>query len=344
MIKRTIHRLALNVEGFADRLFHRTASGRVIDAYIGYTTPEHVVLRGRVLSKLRHATAVAGQSRLANMRQMIGMFLTEDVRGVAVKCNDIETVTDEEGYFTILLPADSRTGWSTEQLLVEGSNAVTHCRVMAPRADAKFMVISDIDDTMLETGAYSLPRNLYTSFTGHAGSRIVFKDAVELMKRLNDDGRNPVYYVSSSPWNLHDFLMNIFERTALIVGPMFLRDLGLSETKFITEGHGNHKGESIDQILAANPNLPAILLGDTGQHDTSIYTDVIRRHEKRVIAVGLRTPGSGLDEADRMDLAALAETGVPYFAATDFKNFIKRLTDENPDALACLKRSTDAAR
>lgn len=344
MIKRTLHRTALRLEKLADRIFHRTAPGRVIDAYIGYTTPEHIVLRGRVLSKLRHATAVSGQSRFANLRQMIGMFFTDEVRGATVRCKDIETVTDDEGYFTIHLPADGSTGWSTQPLVVGDSDIVTHCKVMAPSANAKFMVISDIDDTMLETGAYSLARNLYTSFTGNAGSRIVFEDAIDLMRDLHDDGRNPVYYVSSSPWNLHDFLMDIFERTALVVGPMFLRDLGLSETKFITEGHGNHKGESIDRILAANPDLPAILLGDTGQHDTSIYTDVIRRHNQRVIAVGLRTPGSGLDDADRTDLAALVETGVPHFAGKDFRGFVQQLTNENPVPLAYLKRSDGMIR
>ena len=342
MIRRTLHRTALRLEKLADRMFHRTSSGRLIDAYIGYTTPEHIVLRGRVLSKLRHATAVSKQSRFANLRQMIGMFLTDEVRGATVRCRDIETMSDEEGYFTIHLPADGRTGWSTEPLVVENSDVVTHCKVMAPSANAKFMVISDIDDTMLETGAYSLARNLFTSFTGNAGSRIVFEDAVELMRDLNDNGRNPVYYVSSSPWNLHDFLMDIFERTALVVGPMFLRDLGLSDTKFVTEGHGNHKGESIDRILAANPDLPAILLGDTGQHDTSIYTDVIRRHDERVIAVGLRTPGSGLDVADRTDIAALAETGVPHYTGKDFRDFIKHLTGESSDTLVHLKRSDGA--
>lgn len=141
---------------------------------------------------------------------MIGMFITDEVRGVMVTCRGIEAETDEEGYFQLLLPADGRTGWSTEILAVVGSDHEPHCRVMAPSADAQFMVISDIDDTMLETGAYSLARNLYTSFTGNAGSRIVFDDAIELMKHLSDGGRNPIYYVSSSPWNLHDFLMDVF--------------------------------------------------------------------------------------------------------------------------------------
>lgn len=333
MLKKLIHKTALTLERLADRMFHKTAAGREIDAYIGYTTPDHIVIRGRVLSRLRHATTTSGQSRFANFRQMLDMFFTDEVRGATVNCGKVEVTTDEEGYFSILLPNDGRSGWSTEPLTVDGGDTVTHCRIMAPFANASFMVISDIDDTMLQTGAYSLVKNLYTSFTGNAGSRIIFKDAVQLMTDLSDDGRNPIYYVSSSPWNLHDFLLDIFERTKLVLGPMFLRDLGLSTTKFITEGHGNHKGQSIDRILKANPDLPAILLGDTGQHDTKIYTDVIRRNPNRVIAVGLRTPGAGLDQADKNDLEILAQTGIPYVAARDFRTFITELDAEGPVSL-----------
>lgn len=120
---------------------------------------------------------------------------------------------------------------------------------------------------------------------------------------------------------MHDFLQDIFENSRLVRGPMFLRDLGLSPTKFITEGHGNHKGASIDAILNANPDLPVILLGDTGQHDAKIYCDVVNRHKGRILAVGLRTPGPGLDAADRTDLLELKETGVEVFAASTFIGF-----------------------
>lgn len=318
MFKKFAHRIALAAEHMSDRLFHRTGTGRDIDAYVGYATPSQIILRGRVLSELRHTTPLSGQSKLANLRQMFGMFLTDEVRDATVRCNGVSVQTDEEGYFTLPLPYDARTGWSVEQVSVEGRADTVACPVMVPDDDAKFMVISDIDDTMIETGAYSIVRNLYTSFTGNSTSRLAFPDAIEMMNILSEDGTNPIYYVSSSPWNMHDFLQDVFENAKLVRGPMFLRDLGLSPTKFITEGHGNHKGASIDVILNANPNLPVILLGDTGQHDARIYCEVVKRHKDRIMAVGLRTPGPGLDAADHADLGALRATGVMVYAAPDF--------------------------
>jgi phosphatidate phosphatase APP1 len=338
MIKTLIQRAALALEWLADRVFRRTAKGRDIDPYIGFTTPEHTILRGQVLSKVRHATAAPGQSRLTNFRQMIGMFLTDEVRGETVRCGDVTAVTDEEGYFTLLLPNGDQAGWRTEIVTIAGRDATHHCEVMAPADTAEFIIISDIDDTMIQTGAYSLLRNLFTSFTGNAGTRIVFSDAVALMNRLHNGGQNPVYYVSSSPWNLHHFLLDLFKRSELVPGPMFLRDLGLSETKMITAGHGSHKGHSIDTILAANPDLPAILLGDTGQHDALIYTDAVHRHPGRIIAIGLRTPGSGLDDADRADLKALARAHTPFYTGKTFDGFIEQMMVETPDKIASVSR------
>ncbi len=80
MLKRLLHRAALKAERIADQLFSRTGKGREIDAYIDYATPDQIILRGRVLSRLRHASAVEGQTRLRNLRQMMGMFLTDEVR------------------------------------------------------------------------------------------------------------------------------------------------------------------------------------------------------------------------------------------------------------------------
>lgn len=333
MIKRLAHRLALRAETLLDPIFGRSGPGRHIDPFIGFATPEGVVLRGRVLSKLRHAKAGKGQSRLDNLRDMIGMFLTDEVRDATVSYGDLTARSDEEGYFTLMLPHDGKTGWQSAALTVEGSTEIFDCPYFVPPADASFMVVSDIDDTMMLTGAYSLTRNLWTSLTGNALSRIIFPDAKQLMETLSDGARNPVYYVSSSPWNLHNFLGNVFNNAGLVRGPMFLRDLGISETKFITEGHGGHKGGSIDQILRASPDLPVILLGDTGQHDAHIYLEAINRHPGRILAVGLRIPENGIDAADQRDLDALEQSEVPTFAAHDFSGFVELMRKAYPDLM-----------
>lgn len=289
----------------------------VIAPYIGYATPEHLILRGRVLTALRRATPRDGQGWLGNLVQMLSLFFTGEVAGVAVTAGEYSALSDEEGYFVLPVPRAGRTGWiEIEARTGEGASCVLPA--VAPDSGARLGVISDIDDTVMETGAWSLLRNLRTSLTGNVSTRRIFPDAIRLMSALSEAGRNPVFYVSSSPWNLHGFLEAVFARNGLVLGPIFLRDLGISRDNFVTEPHGTHKGGAIDRILAANPGLPFLLVGDTGQHDAEVYAAAARRHPGRIARVILRAPGPGADIRDMAQVAALRAMGVPVHVEADF--------------------------
>lgn len=314
---RYLHRAALWGERLADAVLRPRGNRgpHIIEPYAGYASQTHLILRGRVLSKRRVHEGAAHQSRLVNLRQMLALFLTREVAGVKVMAGGCSTLTDDEGYFTLKLPSgDEQPGWRDIDVRLAGQDDCVSCPVLIPREDAQFIIISDIDDTVLKTGAHSLPRNLWVSLTGNAQTRRVFPDAVQLLNELSDKGRNPVFYVSSSPWNFHNFLARVFARNGVVRGPLFLRDLGLSPTKFITEGHGAHKGQAIDTILSARPDLSAILIGDTGQKDALIYREAAKRHPGRICAVLLRMAAN--DRARLLeDLEPIRAAGVPVVAA-----------------------------
>ncbi len=321
--KLRLARIANAIERRVDPIVRRKRVASVLEPYIGYATPEHLVVRGRVLGRVRKGTVRAEQNKWTNLRQMLSLFLTNEVSDITVQCDEYSAVSDDEGYFTILIPRDERVGWI--EMIIQTGEVTAICPVFVPFADASLGVISDIDDTMMETGAYSLWRNLWTSLTGNALTRKVFPDAVVLMEKLFENGRNPIFFVSSSPWNLHGFLDQIFERTGLPRAPKFLRDYGISETQFITGTHGDHKGRAIDVILAANPTLPFILIGDTGQHDAQVYSDAIRRHPERIRHVILRAPGRGADAEDMGYVDAIRQLGVPVTVDVDYTTAIAAL-------------------
>jgi len=321
-----LHKLALRGEGIVDRFRRTQSAARIIESYAGYSTPDHLIVRGRVLTSSRRNAPRPDQSKLTNLRQMISLFLTDEVADVTVLSGNVSAQSDEEGYFTLILPHTDQTGWLDVPVTLATGGDVTLCPVLMTPRDAQYMVISDIDDTVLQTGAYSLLRNLWTSMTGNAATRRVFPDAVTFLDALTAQGRNPIFYVSSSPWNLYTFLQDIFARAGLPMGPMFLRDLGLSETKFITGGHGNHKGASIDAILAASPDLPAILIGDSGQKDAAIYADVIARHPNRIAAVVLRQADDGLDVKDRAAMARIRQSDTRLMTGKTFDGMMSDFT------------------
>jgi len=235
ILKHRLARATLIIERMFDIVIPRRGlGGPEIVAYFGHATPDSIILRGRV---------------------------TREISNCRISCMGHETQSDEEGYFELAIPRpEGRTGWMTHKVYFGDGDDYADLTALLPEADAEYGIISDIDDTLIKTEAWSLSRNLWNSLTGNAHSRYVFPDAIELIQTLHRQ-INPVYYVSSSPWNLHGFLTEIFDRAGLVRGPKFLRILGIKESKFITGKRGHHKGAAIDEILAANPELDAPFRG-----------------------------------------------------------------------------------
>ncbi|MFK7936934.1 MAG: phosphatase domain-containing protein, partial [Saprospiraceae bacterium] len=164
--------------------------------------------------------------------------------------------------------------------------------VMVPKDTAEYGVISDIDDTVLRSYVTSplMSKTAYYTFFKSAKSRMSFAGAPELYRALRkgSDGnrRNPIFYVSNSPYNLFDFLMAFLETAKLPLGPIMLRDFGLFKQR--DPNLKSEKYENIAHILRAYPDLPFILIGDSGEKDADIYQDITRNFPNRIQAIYIR--------------------------------------------------------
>lgn len=322
-VKFALARVAHTFERGLDKIRRGPARDNpIIDCYGGYTAPDHVVLRGRVLAKSRAISAEGPQSKWRNFKDFLNLFATDELRDVSILAPDynLTTITDEEGFFTLRIP-DAGDVPAIVHIQAEEADEVHATPVFSAR-NATLGVISDIDDTLLRTGAYSLVRNLWTSATGNVHEREIFDDAVALLKDLKGNGA-ACFYVSSSPWNLYDYLQSVFVRTGVPLGPYFLRDLGISQTQFITGTHGDHKTDAIETILAANPHLQFTLVGDTGQHDPHIYADIVARHPGRISQVILRRPSDAdLSAEIKSDVAKIKAAGVTLMIDYDYRSLL----------------------
>jgi phosphatidate phosphatase APP1 len=129
---------------------------------------------------------------------------------------------------------------------------------------------------------------------------------------------NPLFYVSSSPWNFYDLLDEVFEVHDIPAGPLFLKDYGLARDLLLSRGHLEHKIAAIDHIFAAHPQLRFVLVGDSGQQDPEIYREAVRRHPGRVEAIYIRDVSSeSRDRAVRTIAADIASLGVEMVLVQD---------------------------
>ena len=221
--------------------------------------------------------------------------------------------------------------------------------VLVPPSDCDFGVISDIDDTVVRTQATNLLKMARITFLGNARTRLPFKGVAAFYQALQqgpaEDGRNPLFYVSSSPWNLYDLLVHFFELQGIPQGPLLLRDLGLDREKFIQTGHRHHKRAQIERLFLRYPDLAWILIGDSGQKDPEIYRDVVRRHPGRVLAIYIRDVSRRRrDRAVRALGDAASDEGVPLHLVADTAEAAEHAAASGfitPGAVAAVRQDRD---
>jgi phosphatidate phosphatase APP1 len=275
-----------------------------IQAYSSFGFSSSLLVKGRVLHRYEFAPH-ENKSRWQNLADMYRRFNSHEIKGALLKISyhefSSETTTDEDGYFEAVIKYSDREShllWHYPSIeLLESpvpfpKPLVAFAKVMVPPVDADYGIISDIDDTIVASHATDLIRMLYTTFTSNALSRLPFKGVPEFYSLLQNgrtgSNRNPIFYVSSSPWNLYDFITDFIRINKIPEGPVLLKDYGFTHNKFFSENHTIHKKKLIVKILTSYPTLSFFLVGDSGQDDPEIYASVIKEFPNRILAVFLR--------------------------------------------------------
>ena len=274
--------------------------------YRTYGTATHLYIKGRVLEDKRISAASDKDTILNNLLNMYKRFESDEVPQALLKAilgNEEHTVTtDKEGYFVLklqpLLPIINEHLWHPVPLqlvsapipFIAGLQA--QAEVMIPPPDAEYGIISDIDDTIVKTGATNLLAMSRATFLHNARTRLPFAGVAQFYKALqlgrNGKRNNPFFYVSSSPWNLYDLLKDFLDLNGIAAGPLLLRDFGLEHKAVTNQGHMGHKLKEIKQIMNAYPHLQFVLIGDSGQEDPVIYSEVVKEFPGRVLAIYIR--------------------------------------------------------
>ena len=113
------------------------------------------------------------------------------------------------------------------------------------------------------------------------------------------------------------------------LGPLLLRDWGITEEEFLPTRHDSHKLKSIQGILGLYSDLPFILEGDSGQEDPEIYYHVVAQHPGRILAVYIRDVSGTLNRADRIHILAgeVSNLGSTMILAENTYQFARHAAD-----------------
>ncbi|WP_373055555.1 App1 family protein [Zunongwangia sp. H14] len=281
--------------------------------YRSYGTYSRLYVKGRALDN-EPLNIVQDQSIFRTIKNTWKQFDSFEIPDVEVELVlpgkvNLTAKTNSEGYFLFdktlennIAEHASNEGWIPYKLhfkeKLDPGTALLESHFqgefLVPPVDAEFGVISDIDDTILHTGVTSFLkwRLLKNSLLTNAYKRIPLKGAPNFYKKLqagiSGKNRNPMFYLSNSPWNLYEYLKLFLDHNNFPKGAILLRDF---RTPFdaATKPEKPHKQKEIINILKAYPDLKFILIGDSGEHDASIYTDIAAQYSDRILAIYLRS-------------------------------------------------------
>ncbi|CAN5179573.1 hypothetical protein BH23GEM4_BH23GEM4_15030 [soil metagenome] len=208
-----------------------------------FGTPDALPIRGRVSEKKGVSGTLEQSSLWQNVLNTLNRLDSDEIPGAHVRAHldgkQWDTHTDGEGYFVLDLdptqPLDP--GWHEVELelvetLGEPAQRRVGVEVLVPPADAEFAVISDLDDTVIESHANELFRQITILFGESARTRTPFPGIPTLYRALrrgpDDRGINPLFSVSKSGWNLYDLFQEFMDANRIPRGPLFLSDLLVS--------------------------------------------------------------------------------------------------------------------
>jgi phosphatidate phosphatase APP1 len=307
----------------------------MIMPYQGFGNNDEFFFLGRVLRDRGIGLSTMEDSGWRNFSRMYKRFMTWEIPFVRVKAyfgDTTETVkTDEEGYFEFRIkhhhPEIAAESWQeiklelVDKVTKKYNEVIATNRIFIATERVEFGVISDIDDTIVPTGATRIWEMLKTTFLRNAHSRIPFAGVSAFYQALSKGptgkGNNPFFYVSSSPWNLYDFLMEFMNIHEIPQGPLMLRDIGLSREYFIAGSHFDHKLTQVERIFEIIHDIPFILIGDSGQHDAEIYHQVIKDFPGRVKMVYIRDVDQNSHEKVLKTAIEIKKLGVEMILVKD---------------------------
>ncbi len=290
--------IAARIEEFLDRriegVFRALGWREQVIAYTGYGSDDFLRVMARVKLVPQWSRSQLGvvTKEFVKRRGWRNFFLTAScVRArvtITVGDQTVHATTDRGGYLDHRI-VDHRLAPGWQQVIVRStkSDAVA-CDILIIDRNARFGLISDIDDTVLTTW---LPRPMiaaWNTFVRDESNRQSIPGMARFYHRyLDAHAGAPMLYLSTGAWNTYDFLKRFLRQHNYPKGPLLLTDWGPTNTGWFRSGM-EHKRTSLLRLAAEFPRISWLLVGDDGQHDPEIYAEFAHSHPTHVAAVAIR--------------------------------------------------------
>jgi phosphatidate phosphatase APP1 len=316
----------------ARRTLGREETVRLL-GYRGWVTPDKAVVLGRAVIADPALEAQLGRlprvARLAYERYLTLETSPQSLQ-VTWEGQTRTGTSDMGGFIDVSFPLNqaqlSTTNAELRLANTPGAPAAI-AQVFGLHPAAAFGVISDIDDTVLETELTNPYKRALQLIYSAQRMRLPF-DGIAALYQAFAQRNNPIFYVSNAPWNLYAHVAELLDHHGIPKGPLLLRDSRFAE-RIVPEAPGGellvHKQRALRRIVDDHPGLPFVLLGDSSRRDPLRYVEIAEAYPGRVAAIYIRRVHGIL--ARRASLDTLVErarqAGVELLVADDTVSIVQ---------------------
>lgn len=300
----------------------------VVKVYNGFGNGAHCILYGHALDLSPYPRKRFRDIKIVNILSVLRLFFVSPMPGYRLTLewegSLYECISEKDGLFKFewptgnIAPGDYAVEvklWAGEEIIATGTG-----KIFVPLKN-KFTFISDIDDTFLVSHSSTILKRLYVILTENAYTRKPFEGVVAHYQMLEKAGakpgeHNPFFYVSSSEWNLYEYITDFLKRNQLPPGVLLLNQIKTID-KILQTGKNNHgsKFVRIVRIIDAFPDQQFVLLGDDTQRDPYIYESIASHFPEKIFAVYIRRVGKQPKPAvlEQLDKIAARKILTYYF-------------------------------
>lgn len=190
--------------------------------------------------------------------------------------------TNEAGHFIMRAPLEF-VPTHIRVLASENLSATEEVKITEPKG---ISMISDVDDTIKHSSIGSGAREIFRNAFIRDLADLTIDGVKEWYNTMYDMGVG-IHYVSNSPWQLFPVLVSFFQKAELPPGSYHLKQYS-GMLQGIFEPVAERKKGTLDKIMRDFPERKFILVGDSGEADLEVYTDVVLANPGKVVAIFIR--------------------------------------------------------
>ncbi|KAJ3942099.1 uncharacterized protein N0V96_007590 [Colletotrichum fioriniae] len=246
-----------------------------------------ITRRNRILIGLAHAELSVAN---ANLMARIAPFMTTPLVQLPITVffyNDEKSAsrtvqTNDAGHF-ILRAALEFVPTHVRVLANEDLSATQEVKIIEPKGVS---LISDIDDTIKRSNISGGAKEIFRNTFVRELKDLTVEGVREWYNELHSMGVS-MHYCSNSPWQLFPVLASYFMIAGLPPGSLHLKQYS-GMLQGIFEPVAERKKSTLTRLMHDFPERRFLLVGDSGEADLEVYTELVEAHPGRIIAIFIR--------------------------------------------------------